>query len=69
MTVTTAIPSMNRYSPPAKIAYSHEEFIRLLNETLFCPHVKGQLIDLRKIAEEASAKKTIPKLANALKND
>ena len=45
------------------------EFLKLLNETLFCPLVKGQLINLRKIAEEASAKKTIPKLANILKNN
>ena len=69
MTVTTAIPSMNRYSPPAKIGYTHEEFIKLINESLSCPFVKDQQLDLRKIAEEASAKKTIPKLANVLKNN
>ncbi len=69
MTVTTAIPSMKRYSPPAKIAHTHEEFIKLTNNTLDCPLVKDQLVGLRKIAEEASAKKTIPKLVNVLNNN
>jgi hypothetical protein len=67
-TITTAIPSMSRYSPPARIARNHQEFLNLLVNGLNCPindHFKSKL---RTIAEKASAKETISSIATVLRS-
>lgn len=67
-TITTAIPSMTKYCPPARIAQTHQDFISLLNNELQNPIDESSNIELRKVAEKASAKETIVRIANILEN-
>jgi hypothetical protein len=65
-TVTTPIPSMSRYSPPALIAQSHQGFIELLDKCLKSQN-KNHLDDkLREIAKNASARETLKRIGSVL---
>ena len=64
-----AIPSMSRYSPPAHIASTHQEFISLIKEELNHSIDENSKIKLRKISEQASAKETLIRIANVLTNN
>jgi hypothetical protein len=68
-TITTAIPSMSRYSPPAHIALTHQEFISLIKEQLNHSIDENSKINLRKISVQASAKETLIRIANVLTNN
>jgi len=65
-TITTAIPSMSRYSPPAKIASTHQEFISLIKEVLNRSIDLNAKDRLRQISKHASPKETLIRIANVL---
>ena len=67
-TVTTAIPAMARYSPPAIIAQNHEQFVNLLKKQFTQPIGKSEATELVEIAKSASAKQSLLRLADTLKN-
>ena len=60
---------MSRYSPPALIASTHQEFISLIKEELNHSIDDNSKIKLRKISEQASAKETLIRIANVLTNN
>jgi hypothetical protein len=65
-TVTTAIPSMSRYSPPALIAKSHQEFIALIDKSFKSPNNHELKIKLGEIAKNASARETLKHIGSVL---
>lgn len=65
-TVTTSIPSMSKYSPPALVAKSHQEFIDLLTISLRNPNNQELKDKLREIAQSASARETLKRIGSML---
>lgn len=67
-TVTTPIPSMSRYCPPALIAKSHQEFIDMLDKSLKSSNKHELKKNLIEIAKNASARETLKRIAGLLLN-
>lgn len=67
-TITTSIPSMSRYSPPALVAKSHQEFIDLTVKSLKSPNNHELKVKLDEIAKNASAYETLKRVASVLLN-
>jgi hypothetical protein len=67
-TITTSIPSMSRYSPPALVAESHQEFIDLTVKSLKSPNNHELKVKLDEIAKNASAYETLKRVASVLLN-
>jgi len=67
-TITTSIPSMSRYSPPALVAESHQEFIDLTVKSLKSPNNHELKVKLHEIAKNASAYETLKRVASVLLN-
>jgi len=67
-TITTSIPSMSRYSPPALVAKSHQEFIDLTVKSLKSPNNHELKVKLDEIAKNATAYETLKRVANVLLN-
>ena len=67
-TITTSIPSMSRYSPPALVAKSHQEFIDLTVKSLKSPNNHELKVKLDEIAKNASAYETQKRVASVLLN-
>ena len=65
-TVTTAIPSMSRYSPPSRIATNHKSFIHQLNEELNETSDLRSKAKLRELSEKASARETLKRISDLL---
>ena len=68
-TITTAIPSMENYSPPAKIANNNKEFIQLMTKELEKENDNYYKSQLKDIAIYASANETIKRLSKAFDLD
>ena len=67
-TITTSIPSMSRYSPPALVAESHQEFIDLTVKSLKSPNNHELKVKLDEIAKNATAYETLKRVASVLLN-
>ena len=67
-TITTSIPSMSRYSPPALVAKSHQEFIDLTVKSLKSPNNHELKVKLDEIAKNATAYETLKRVASVLLN-
>ena len=65
-TVTTSIPSMSRYSPPALVAKSHQEFIDLLSVSLRKPKNQELNDKLSEIAQHASSRETLKRIGSLI---
>ena len=61
-TISTAIPAMSRFSPPARVAQNKQQFLQHLNEELSMKTSAKRSEDLRKMAEFASARETITRM-------
>lgn len=68
-TVTTSIPSMSRFSPPALVAKSHQEFIDLLTESLTSPNNQELKYKLSEIAKIASSRDTLKRIGSLIINE
>lgn len=68
-TISTSIPSMSRFSPPARIASNHQDFITLIKEELNHSINDISKNNLKKISEQASAIKSLMRIANILVNN
>ena len=65
-TITTAIPSMSRYSPPALVADSHQEFVDLLTISLRNPNNQELKNKLGEIAQHASSRETLKRIGSLI---
>ena len=65
-TVTTSIPSMSRYSPPAFVAKSHQDFVDLLNISLRNPNNQELKDKLSEIAQNSAAPETLKRIGSLI---
>ena len=67
-TVCTSIPSMQRFSPPARVAKSEVNFVQLLKESINHSLSQEKIIELKSLAEFASPRETIRRIIGSLNN-
>jgi hypothetical protein len=65
-TISTDIPAMSRFSPPAIIAKTHNQFIDLLKRELCRDTKTDEILQLKEIAQYATAKQSLIRIANIL---
>ena len=68
-TISTDIPAMTRFAPPAIIAKTHEEFVDFLKKELSSDTNKDEILRLKEIAQYASAEQTLIRITNILNSN